>query len=252
VQIDADSNGVADVAPYSGMSITYYAAPQARFVGGVSYNFGVIVEGNGATVEEIYEFMQWSLRQTVDIDAGAGTVIGETAAALSLFVGDVLYTTLTTNLSGGGGGVFVDNYVTADTNRIVVTDNTGAERVNPYVATLTISFGANLVADAAAKYWVYFATLPGAGNDFGEAGAQIVEDFDSNPMAGNVSGATSIVHTFDYDGNAQGGRTPGTDADVVVVAIGLTGAQYAPRATVTLTRSTTNTAAAVSGLERTY
>lgn len=30
-----------------------------------------------------------------------------------------------------------------------------------------------------------------------------------------------VPFTFDYDNNNQGGRTPGTNADIVVVAMGL-------------------------------
>jgi hypothetical protein len=251
VQIDANSGEVADVAPYDGMSITYYAVAEVRSIGGVSRSFGIIIDGNGGTAEEIYEFVQWSLRRDVDIDAGAGSVIGQTADALLQFVGDTLYTLNATNALGGGAGVFIDNFDASDTNRLVFLDNSAVERTFPFLATLRLNFGANLVADPAAKYWVYFATLPGGGNDYGEAGAQLVDDADGIDMTGNVSGNTSITHTFAYESNVQGGRTANTDADVVVVVIGQDVAQYA-RAEVTIERATTNSVTVASALERTY
>lgn len=251
VQIDADSNGTADVAPYSGMSITYYATGQSRSIGGSNYNFGIIIDGNNGTAEQIYEFVQWSLRKNGDIDAGAGTVTGKTADALLQFVGDTLKTKSASNPAGGGTGVFIDNYQTVDVNRLVFVDNTSAERTFPYVAALTINFGDNLKNDASAKYWVYFTSLPGAGNDYGESGAIIVDDSSSADMAGNVSGASSVTKSFNYDSNSQGGRTPGTDAAITVIGIGLITGQFV-KATGTIARSTSNTVSLVAALERNY
>ena len=57
--------------------------------------------------------------------------------------------------------------------------------------------------------------------------------------------------TFDYDNNTQGGRTAGTDAAVVVVAIGLNTAQYVS-ATGTITRATGQNISLVAPLERNY
>ena len=126
--------------PYTGMTITFYATPQVRSIGGVNKNFGIVINGNNGTAEQIYEFVQKALRQATDIDAGAGTVIGKTADAMLQFVGDTLKTLAATNPSGGGTGVFIDNYQTVDVNRLVFTDNTGAQLTFPYIASLTISF----------------------------------------------------------------------------------------------------------------
>lgn len=240
----------ADVAPYSGMTITYYAAPQARALQGGSYNFGVIIDGNGQSLQEIYEFAQYALRQNADIDADAGTVTGKTAATLVRYVGDTLYTIAGDNSQGGGTGVFIDNFDSQDINSVFFVDNTGAQRQFAYTASLTISFNDNLVSDPSSKYWVYFTTLPGATNDFGESGAIIVDDASAADMSGVISSG-SVIKTFNYDGNVQGGRTAGTDAAITVVAIGLTTGQYV-KATGTIQRSKTNSVALVAPLERNY
>ncbi len=251
IQIDANSDNTADVAPYSGMSITYHATPQVRSIGGTNRNFGIIINGNNGTAEQIYEFVQWSLRRSTDIDADASSLIGKVADELLEFVGDTLKTKSANNPDGGGSGVFIDNYQTVDINRLVFVDNTAIERTFPFVAALSLSFGDNLKNDASAKYFVYFTTLPGANNDFGEAGAVLVDDNAGADMTGNVGGASTVSLSFNYDGNSQGGRTPGTDAAITVVGIGLATGQYV-RATGTIGRSVSNSVSLVAALERNY
>lgn len=206
-----------------------------------------------ATAEQIYEKIQYLLRQAADIDTTDQTVTGKTANLLLEFVGDTLKAGSLTpnNPNGGGSGVFIEGFSAADTNRIIFRDNSATDRAFPFVATLTLQFGANLIADASAKYWVYFTTLPGAGNDFGESGAIIVDDNAGADMAGNISGQPSITKSFNYDGNVQGGRTAGQDAAITVVAIGLATGQYV-RATGTIARSTSNVVSLSAALERNY
>ncbi len=241
----------ADVAPYSGMTITYHSTPQSRsgLVGG-SYNFGITIDANGQTLQKAYEFVQYALRQNADIAAGAASVTGKTADPLLHYVGDTLYTDAATNPEGGGTGVFITNFSTADRNSVIFTDNTGSQRQYPYEANLVLSFNSNLISDGSAKYWVYFTTLPGAGNDYGETGAVLVDNASGADMTGTIT-TSPVTLTFDYDGNVQGGRTAATDAAVTVVAIGLATGQYV-RATGTIQRSKSNSVALVAPLERNY
>ncbi len=244
--IDADANGTADVAPYDAMSITYYATNQNKTIGAGSYPFRVVIDGNGGSAEQIYEFVQWSLRKNSDIDAGAGTVTGKTADALLRFVGDTLITST---------GVFIEDFATGDTNRLTFTDYNGVERTYPYVAVLTLNFGDTLQADTDAKYWVFFTNDDAgdnAGNDYGTSGAIVVEDNSDVAMTGTIGGAPSVSLTYDYDGNIQrGAASAGDDAPVTVIAIGLETAQFV-KATATIQRSNANVASLVSPLERNY
>lgn len=242
---------VSTDAPYSGMSITWHATAQQRSIGGTAYDFHVIIDGNNGTAEQIYEFVQWSLRQTTDIDAGAGEHIGNVTTALLQFVGDSLYT-----LRQAEGGVYIDDFQTADINRLYFADDDTSTALQfPYTAALTINFGDNLVNDASAKYWVFFTNDDAgdnAGYDFGTANAIIVDDADDVDMAGDVDGNASIQHSFAYDTNVQRGTgSDGEDAPITVVAMGLGTAQYVV-ATGTITRSTTNTISLVAALERNY
>ena len=233
-KISANDTTIATTTPYTGMSITYGAT--TRTIGGVSYNFNVIVDGNNGTTQQIYEFVQYSLRQATDIDAGAGVQVGQLSASLMGFLGDTLKTTT---------GVAIDNFAASDRNNLIFTDTGGVERTFPFLATGTISFNANLINDTDAIYRMFFTS------GFGTGSAIIVDDNSGVDISGTVGGASSVAFTFDYDGNTQGGRTAGTDAAVTVVAIGLESAQYVA-ATGTITRATGQNISLVAPLERNY
>ena len=249
--IDADTNGIADVAPYGGMSIEFFATPQSRNIGGTNRDFGIIIDGNNGTKQQIYEYVQWALRQSNDQDGGAGSLIGNVMPELLEFVGSTLKTRqASSNYQGGGSGVYIDNFNTIDTNDLAFVDNTGTERTFPFVAAGTLEFNTNLVNDADAVYRVYFTDRVDAGDEFGNSGAILVDDNAGADLAGSVTGS-SIAFTFDYDGNNQGNRTPGTDANVTAIAIGLDTGQYV-KTTATISRSNANIINFVAAVERNY
>lgn len=180
---ESDVN-IAANAPYTGMSINYYTSPQAVTISGTSYNFGVIIDANGGTAEQVYEFVQYQLRQNTNINAqGGGTVTGKVADELLRFVGDDLKIAeavtgfASFNPEGGGSGVYITNFQAADTNRLFFVDNTGATVQYDFVAVTTLSFNANLTNDTDAIYRVFFTTNP-AGN-YGTANAVLVHANDT-------------------------------------------------------------------------
>jgi hypothetical protein len=227
-------------APYSTILAEYFGVDQNKLIGASSYPFRVIIDGAGATLEQIYTKIQYLLRQTGDIDNGAGAVTGKTANSLCYFVGDTLYTTQ---------GVFIDNIQPADTNRIVFLDQNSVQRSYPYVAAGSISANSLLIG-AGSYYRLFFTTLPGAGNDYGEAGAVTVNDNSGSPITGTISSGT-INFTFDYDGNVQGTRTAGTDAAVTLVA-GRPGSAKPVVATGLLNRSKAISLSLVAEQDRVY
>lgn len=214
-------------APYSGITVTYYGSDQNRTIGGSSYPFRIIIEGNGATLEQIYTKVQYLLRQNSDMDSGAGTVTGKTAALLLEFLGTTLYTKQ---------GVYIDNILTVDSNRIVFVDQNGVERQNSYTTLGTMEFEASHVG-AGSNYRMIFTTTPG-GDDYGESTAITVNDASGTPIAGTIS-AASISFTFDYTGNVQGGYSGLTTRAVKVIAC-RPGYSQPKVATGTITQSKTN------------
>jgi hypothetical protein len=154
------------------VTITYYSSPQ-RFSGFVAdaastispnteAEFGIVIDAQQYTAEEVYEFIQYQLRQAADINDGGSpvTVIaGNIADELLEFVGDALQTLSATNPLGGGTGVYITNFDSNDTNRISFADNefgTTSRRTFPFVAAGTINFNNNLVNDSMGMFWMFY------------------------------------------------------------------------------------------------
>lgn len=251
----ADSDDIKVTLPDAtvdayGVTTTWYTTPQVRSIGWVDRNFHVIINGQSKTAEQIYMAVQSLLRKNTDIDSGAGTKTGRLSSDLLYFVGDTLYTKLDSS-----GWVFIDNFLASDTNRIVFVDDTGTERVFPYLSVLTLEFGANLVSDTDAIYRVFFTNDDAGDNtwrDFGTANAITVNDNSGTPISGSVLGNSSLQFSFNYDGNVQrGNASAATDAPITVVAIGLNNGQYVS-ATGTIGRNTSNKVTLVAAVERNY
>ena len=112
-----------------------------------------------------------------------------------------------------------------------------------------ISFNSPLVG-AGSSYRLFFTSPPGAGNDYGEAGAITVNDATGTPITGTISGS-SVSFTYDYDGNVQGGFTGGTDRPVTLIGIRPGGGKFVA-STGLLTRSKTINLSLVAEVDRVY
>lgn len=255
------------IAPYDNMSITWYDTAQSEtgFNMPATAYFKVIIDANvndtglNPTAEQIYAFVQAALRKTTDIDEnGLSIHIGKVTPEKLRFIGEDLYTIGNTALEEG---VFIRDFSDTDANRIHFwgydAASGGTEYTNiqyPYTAVLTLNFGDNLVADVNAIYKVFFTNDDAGSNlgyDFGTKDAIVVMDKNNVAMAGSVTGPT-VTHTYDYDSNNQrGAGSPGVDAPITVVAIGLSTAQYV-KATGTIARSVSNSVSLVAPLERNY
>jgi len=167
--IDSNSDGSPNVAPYDGMSIEYFAAGQERtdLVGGAA-DFGIIVTGNDGTSQEVFEFLQWSLRSTGgdgtgDIDSGAEVAIGRTMDGLAEFVGDTGHFGVTggglnfpVNPDGGGSGVYIDGLNALSKNDVVFYDNTNAPLSFPETIAVTLDFNQIAIDDTTTEYDLFY------------------------------------------------------------------------------------------------
>lgn len=206
-----------------------------------------------ATLQQIYTKIQYQLRQNTNINglASAGAVTGKTASILLNFVGSELKAGFfaPTNANGGGTGVTIMGYRTADTNSFVSYDNTATTRSYPFAAAGVISFNTPLIG-AGSSYRLMFTAPPGAGNDYGESGAITVNNASGIPITGTISSG-SLSFDYDYDGNVQGGFTGGTDRPVTLVGVRPGSGKFVV-ATGSLTRSKAISLSLVAEADRVY
>lgn len=168
------------------IDLTYYTVGQSRTVGTSNYDFDIIINGSGQSIENIYMEIQRRLRQTTDIDDGAGVVTGKTADLLLTFVGDTLVTST---------GVFIDNLDPADLNSVDFYDTGGTLVRYPFVAAGVLTFNDNLTNDGAAIYRVFFTDDDlgdNAGADFGTSSAVLVYSNDTVEDATDISFSAGV------------------------------------------------------------
>lgn len=217
-----------------------------RTINSVVYSFHWRLLGNSGTLDQCYQYAQYQLRESTDIDWGAAIARGDITDSLMSYS----FPTATTQ------DMYIDDLSSADVNNVTFVDATGASRTEKFLAAGSIGFNANLENDAGpSKYWMFFLNddAPGdnTGADYGTPLAIIVQDSTATPINGNVSGP-SVGFDYDYDNNQQrGSGAAGTDAPVVVIGIGLITAQFV-RTDYTLTRDKANNISLVGALERNY
>lgn len=151
--------------PFNGMSLELFSTGQSRggLVGG-PYNFSMIMDGNGGTNIECFEWLQRQLRKNSDIDAGAGVNFGRALELMARFNGD----TAEFGSPDGGinfplnpetglqGGLFIDNLNAASDNATRFWDDTGALRSKPESIAITLDGNDIITGDVASEYDLYF------------------------------------------------------------------------------------------------
>lgn len=253
--IDAtDANNLGTMAGTGTATFEAYAGE--RQIGSNYYAFNRIVECQdtsnsfSARTTEIHSWLQYQLRQTVDINDnvnldGFGTVYGNIAPTFTYFVGDQLW---------GMPGVFFDNLHADDNNSVtyqsitVGTYGTGVEGTdwglnseyvpvsyaaqnNPFYASFTLNFSSNLVSETNADtlFRVYFTNDDAGDNlgyDFDTENAILVQDKDSAAIQGQIDTAEKTFQ-YDYSNNTQRGTgSNGTDAPITVVFQGLNDSEW--------------------------
>jgi hypothetical protein len=241
LKVSASDATISTTAPWNQISVEYFGSDQMRNIdGGGTEPFRIIVtDASGvATTAQIYEKLQYQLRQNSDIDTGAGTVTGATADALVSFLGDTLV---------GATGLAIDGLNSNYLNSVSLYDKNGVNRLYPFVASGTINFGSN-AGSGDFKYWLFYATNPAG--DFGTSTAVIVNNAAGTPITGTYSGSP-ISFDFAYDTNTQGGRTAGTTPSIKAIGLGLTGGQYVEVST-TIARSQGQSILLAPAQERNY
>jgi len=115
---------ITTLAPFTGMSISYRDDPLNVEIGdGLFYDFGIVIDGNGGTAEQIYEFVQYQLRQNADINEGTQLIASQTEIDYAVFA--------------GGTGHAISDVITLTNGATITVDNVAAGVVTEFTVTTT-------------------------------------------------------------------------------------------------------------------
>lgn len=128
----ADSNLTIDettIQGYTGLSITWGAVSKDAQDGLGSQPYSVVIDCNGKTLKEAYNWVQYQLLQNSDIDAGAGTKLGNITDPLLTMAGSTVITQT---------GVWIENFDGADANNVRYTDGNGVLHTPPQLINISV------------------------------------------------------------------------------------------------------------------
>jgi hypothetical protein len=208
------------IAPWTGMSLEKYAAPQT--VTGFNEGDGtvqwILHNTEGGTAQQCAAFLDALSLCDSDIDVGSGTYNGKK--------GRVWYSR---NASGkivtsaiGGEGLAIEGLSAAEKQNVILTMNNASTRTYPYFPSVEINVGALAVSDTNAWYRVMYVDGSGV-QDFDTAGAVTVKDSGNTDVNGNVSAnqaGNKISFAYSYDTNTQAGLSAGVNKSCVVIVEG--------------------------------
>jgi hypothetical protein len=200
--------------------------------GTINFNANLV---NDTGPAEYFMFFEYTERFT---NTGFG-ISGVTADAGTL---DSSTTNLVTELADGDF-IRLSGFVATEDNGIFVLTGTPAG-AGPWTAAVRKLDGVTLIVEAAG------ASVSLDKNPIDSDDAIIVNDNTSTPITGNVGGS-SVAFDFDYDNNVQGGRTFGTDAAIIIRALGEDVAAFVETSG-TITRATGLTFSVTAPLERNF
>lgn len=223
-----------------------------RVFNGVTYSFNWRMYGNGGALQDCFQWIQRELRRATDIDDSNLAFRGDVNDLLMAF----------STPTGTTFNMVIDNLDANDSNNITSQDINGENRNNAFIAGLTINWNSNFQTSTdASRKIVVFYTDPNQsvdGNEFGTAGALILQDKNSADVTVTAAEATASLSKsfeYDFDNDTTGGRVPATDAStgtaVTVVAIDTEKAQY-NLVTGTINRQNSNIITLAPALERNY
>ncbi len=250
----ANVYGVGQVGPWTGMTLEELDVPQGETgFTTTSGNFTWTVNNTGSgTLDEVIAYLDAIAQTDDDINAHVtNTTNGKRVGVWYSYnaAGKILPVVGT---GAAGEGLFIEGLVGTDKNRVIFTDDAGANKIYPSYSNVTVAVGPGAVADTNAWFHAFFLNGPGASDDFNTAGALTVQTAQTVDVKGFVDGTglsagNNILFEFDWYLDTIGGSIE-TDKDIVFECEG-DGGVTAAKTVFTLSSAATITASCIPGTE---
>ncbi len=242
----AEVYGGGQTSPWTGMSLEELDTPQTETgFTTADGNFTWVVNNTvPGTLDEVVAFLD-ALAQTDDDinDHASNETNGKRVGTWYTYdaAGKILPRVGT---GAVGEGLFIEGLLGTDKNRVIFTDDAGSTKVYPSYSNVSVSVGADAVADANSWFHAFFLDGPAAA-DYNTAAALTVEDASDTEVKGTVNSSgfrsgNNIAFEFDWYGDTIGGAIE-TDKDCVFLCEGDGGVTQA-KTVLTLTSAASITA----------
>lgn len=180
------------LAAYSDMSITWgtYSEDVGDGAGASSYSVLIHTTNANRTLAQIYNWVQYKLLQSSDINAGTPPIkLGNITAPLVSFAGGTMFT---------AQGVFVSGFTSTNANNIQYTDGTGAVHTPPLSIPIVVNIDPSLVAGSnTASIAVFKLTTPYVAAAYNSS--QISSTLINTTLStGTTSASTSMTYSADF------------------------------------------------------
>jgi hypothetical protein len=116
-----------------------------------SYTVLIKTTSSARTLKQLFNWTQYKLLSTNDIDAGAGTQLGYITAELISMAGSTVFTE---------AGVWVEGFTATDRNSIQYRDSDGVSHTPPLSVSIVITCSSSLNGGRAAVYQLSTAYDP--------------------------------------------------------------------------------------------
>lgn len=221
----ADVYGVSQISPWTGMGLEELDTPQVEtgFTTADGSFTWVVNNTVPGTLNEVVAFLD-ALAQTDDDinDHVTNVTNGKRVGTWYTYSADGKIQPRV-GTGAAGEGLFIEGLVGTDKNRVIFTDDSGATKVYPAYSNVSVTVGADAVADTNAWFHAFFLDGPG-GNDYNTINALTVEDASAVEVKGNVNTSplrviNAIAFEFDWYGDTIGGPIE-TNKDCVFLCEG--------------------------------
>lgn len=213
------------IAPWSTMTLEELDTPQTEtgFTTADGDFTWVVNNPAAGTLDEVVAFLDAVAQTDDDINEHAvNTTNGQRVGTWYSYdaSGNILPKVGT---GAAGEGLFIEGLVGTDKNRVIFTDDASATKIYPSYSNVTITVGADAVADSLAWFHAFFLDGPAAA-DYNTAAALTVEDASAVEVKGTVNSSgfrtgNNILFEFDWYLDTIGGAIE-TDKDCVFLCEG--------------------------------
>lgn len=207
---EAQVYGGAAIAPWDDITFDVLGAPETKTgFNEADGDFSLIIRnpsaGGSASLDQVIAWIDAASADDSDI-ADTGTWNGKQR--------EQLYSYNDQGIPVFIDGLFIEGLPTSDLQRLIISDDSGAQKTFPFIPEVRIPIPD--IAQGTATGWYHAHVFDGSGAaDYNTAAAVTMQDNAGAEVKGPIGALTQLSHGVGFDTFALAGITPGDDFQVI-------------------------------------